>query len=79
MNDLKRGWLHRRPAGGLSPPNSVGGWRTFATTSREASAFELDAFELAPFNQKGGLARAYRLFGEALTQILEALNLTLAG
>ena len=37
-----------------------------------------DAFDLAPFNQQGGLARAYELFGEELTQILEELNLALA-
>ena len=37
-----------------------------------------DAFDLAPFNQQGGLARAYALFGEELTQILEELNLALA-
>ena len=37
-----------------------------------------DAFDLAPFNQKGGLARAYALFGEELTQIMEELNLALA-
>ena len=38
----------------------------------------LDAFDLAPFNQQGGLARAYALFGEALPKILEELNLALA-
>ena len=38
----------------------------------------LDAFDLAPFNQQGGLARAYELFGEELTQVLEELNLALA-
>ena len=38
----------------------------------------LDAFDLAPFNQQGGLARAYALFGEELTKILEELNLALA-
>ena len=41
-------------------------------------SIELDAFDLAPFNQQGGLARAYALFGEELTKILEALNLALA-
>ena len=41
-------------------------------------SIELDAFDLAPFNQNGGLARAYRLFGEELTLILEELNLALA-
>ena len=38
----------------------------------------LDAFQLAPFNQEGGLAKAHALFGEELTQILEELNLALA-
>ena len=41
-------------------------------------SIELNAFAFAPFNQQGGLARAYALFGEELTQILEELNLTLA-
>ncbi len=41
-------------------------------------SIDLDAFDLAPFNQKGGLGRAYALFGEELTKILEALNLALA-
>ena len=38
----------------------------------------LDAFQLAPFNQEGGLAKAHALFGEELTQVLEELNLALA-
>ena len=37
-----------------------------------------DAFDLAPFNQNGGLAQAHALFGEELTQIMEELNLALA-
>ena len=41
-------------------------------------SIELNAFDLAPFNQKGGLARAYELFGGELTEILEELNLALA-
>ena len=38
----------------------------------------LDAFQLAPFNQEGGLARAHALFGEELPAMLEELNLALA-
>ncbi len=41
-------------------------------------SIELSAFELAPFSQKGGLAKAYTLFGQELTQVLEELNLALA-
>lgn len=72
-------WMAAQEAGG----------RTFTAEQRRwledirdhiagSVSIELDAFELAPFNQKGGLARAYTLFGEELTQILEELNLALA-
>ena len=35
--------------------------------------------EYAPFSQRGGLARAYALFGEGLQPLLDELNLELAG
>ena len=38
----------------------------------------LDDFQFAPFIQKGGLQRAYTLFGDELPHILEELNLALA-
>ena len=41
-------------------------------------SISLEAFQLPPFNQEGGLAKAYSLFGEALGPILEELNLALA-
>ena len=34
-------------------------------------------FDLAPFNQLGGLARAYALFGDDFNGLLEELNLEL--
>ena len=34
-------------------------------------------FELAPFNQRGGLGKAYDLFGEDLPGLLEELNVEL--
>lgn len=37
----------------------------------------LDAFELSPFNQKGGAVKAYQLFGHQLNNILEELNTVL--
>jgi len=66
-----------------------GGGRTFSAEQRRwledirdhiagSVSIELGAFDLAPFNQRGGLARAYALFGEELTKILEELNLELA-
>ena len=37
----------------------------------------LEAFQYAPFDQRGGLARAFELFGDDLGQLLEELNLEL--
>jgi type I restriction enzyme R subunit len=39
---------------------------------------EQDDFEYAPFNQFGGIGRAYELFREELTCIMEELNTRLA-
>ena len=39
---------------------------------------EIDAFEYAPFNQRGGLGRAAQLFGNELPNLLEELNEVLA-
>lgn len=41
-------------------------------------SIEQDDFESVPFNQIGGLGRAYELFGERLPQILDDLNARLA-
>ena len=38
----------------------------------------IDAFELSPFNQKGGAVKAYQLFGQQLNNILEELNTVLS-
>jgi type I restriction enzyme R subunit len=37
----------------------------------------LEDFQYAPFDQRGGLARAYTLFGEDLGRVLEELNVEL--
>ena len=37
----------------------------------------LEDFQYAPFDQRGGVARAYALFGEDLGQVLEELNVEL--
>jgi type I restriction enzyme R subunit len=41
-------------------------------------SIEQDDFESVPFNQIGGLGRAYELFGDRLPQILDDLNMRLA-
>ena len=39
---------------------------------------EQDDFDSVPFNQFGGIGRAYELFGERLAEIMEELNARLA-
>jgi type I site-specific restriction endonuclease len=39
---------------------------------------EMDDFEYAPFHEKGGLMKVYRLFGNDLNNVLEELNEVLA-
>ncbi len=41
-------------------------------------SIEPDDFELAPFSQRGGLGRAYQLFGDKLNELIEELNGVLA-
>ena len=40
-------------------------------------SMEMGDFQYAPFNQQGGLGRAYHLFGEELPTLLEELNVEL--
>ena len=40
-------------------------------------SMELGDFDLAPFNQEGGLAKAHELFGDALDELLGELNIEL--
>ena len=40
-------------------------------------SMEMGDFQYAPFNQQGGLGKAYELFGDELPSLLEELNLEL--
>ena len=40
-------------------------------------SMEMGDFQCAPFNQQGGLGKAYELFGDELPGLLEELNLEL--
>ena len=42
-------------------------------------SIDFEAFQYAPFNQQGGLARAVALFGAELQPLLEELNVELVG
>ncbi|MCX6907101.1 MAG: hypothetical protein NTY01_03550 [Verrucomicrobia bacterium] len=50
------------------------GSATFATSL----SIEPDDFDAVPFNQHGGLGKAYQLFGEQLPKLLDELNEVLA-
>ena len=41
-------------------------------------AIELDDFEYAPFAQRGGIGKAYQVFGKDLQPLLDELNEALA-
>ena len=41
-------------------------------------SIDSEDFELAPFNQRGGIGKAHQLFGEHLPELLEDLNAALA-
>ena len=41
-------------------------------------SIDQDDFDSVPFNQFGGLGKAYELFGDTLTALLEELNARLA-
>ena len=40
-------------------------------------SIEMSDFQYAPFNQQGGLGKAYELFGEKLPDLLNELNVAL--
>jgi type I restriction enzyme R subunit len=40
---------------------------------------EMDDLEMAPFYERGGPIRAYKLFGQNLSRIMDELNEALAG
>jgi type I restriction enzyme R subunit len=41
-------------------------------------SIETEDLELSPFNQQGGLGKAYQVFGEQLPKLLDELNEVLA-
>ena len=72
-------WLATQEAGGRSFSTEQRRWLEDIRDHIAGSvSISLEAFQLPPFNQEGGLAKAYGLFGEALGPILEELNLALA-
>jgi type I restriction enzyme R subunit len=72
-------WLAEQRAAGraFTPEQTV--WLEMIRDHIAASlAIGLEDFEYAPFYEKGGVMKAYRLFGEELTGLVEQMNEVLA-
>ena len=71
-------WLNKQEASGNQFTPEQKEWlnmiKQHITTSLNIN---IDAFELSPFNQKGGAVKAYQLFGQQLNNIIEELNTVL--
>ena len=60
-------WLAMQEvAGASSRTNSAGGWNCIRDQIASGLRVERDDFEDTPFVQRGGLGKAYRVFGEEL-------------
>ena len=78
-NERFEAWMATQEAGGRAFTAEQRRWLEDIRDHIAGSvSIELAAFDLAPFNQNGGLARAHELFGRGLTEIVEELNLALA-
>jgi len=87
-------WLRQKNAAAeASPPETAGAQRLSLSvfTSEQlawlhlirdhiatAISIEPEDLELSPFNQRGGLGKAYQLFGDRLPALLDELNTVLA-
>lgn len=72
-------WLNQKQSAGTSYTPSQRQWLDAIKDHIAASlSIDQDDFEYAPFSQLGGLGKAYDLFGDRLTAILEELNERLA-
>ena len=79
VEERYRQWLARQAEAGVTFTAEQRKWLD-AIKNHIASSLhiEQDNFDDLPFNQMGGLGRAYELFGEGLSGILEELNEGLA-
>ena len=75
-----QGWLAMQETAGCAFTEEQRQWlKDIKDHIAGSVSIDLEAFQYAPFRQRGGLMRAYTLFGEGLTALLEELNLALAG
>ena len=72
------GWMAMQETAGRAFTDEQIRWlETIRDHIAGSVSMEMSDFQYAPFNQQGGLGRAYHLFGEDLPGLLEELNLEL--
>ena len=76
VHERFRGWLAMQETTGSEFTDEQVRWleRTSETISLAASAWSWATSSTPPFNQQGGLSKAYELFGDELAGLLENLN-----
>jgi type I restriction enzyme R subunit len=72
-------WIEEQDGAGISFTPEQKEWLLMIKNHIASSvSIEKDDFENVPFNQKGGMVKAYQLFGQELDSILTQLNEALA-
>jgi type I restriction enzyme R subunit len=79
VEERYQAWLAERAAAGVTFTAQQKKWLD-AIKDHVAASLSIDPDDLSevPFNKMGGLGRAYELFGDGLSDLLEDLNLRLA-
>ena len=73
-----RGWLAMQDTAGRAFTKEQVRWlETICDHIAGSVSMDMGDFQYAPFNQQGGLGKAYELFGDELLSLLEDLNLEL--
>ncbi len=80
VDERFKGWLAMQETAGRTFTEEQLRWLEAIRDHIAGSvSIELNDFQYAPFNQRGGLARVYAVFGDELQPLLEELNLELVG
>ena len=80
VDERFKGWLAMQETAGRAFTGEQLRWLEAIRDHIAGSvSIELNDFQYVPFNQQGGLARVYALFGDALPGLSEELNLELVG
>lgn len=76
VNERFEQWLSTK--GTTFTPDQLAWLKLIRDHIATSLSIELDDLDYTPFNQEGGLGKAYRLFGDQLQKLLEELNEALA-